>query len=190
MPQTTQPPDRVTKAPGRKLSYARIERDQLNLEAGRFLRRCTTLQKILAMATGQHPSWISRQIHGDPTGAVQRFYDLLASLATHRKTDPSPLIVGGLLQIGEAFGDLTDEDLYRRLREALEVETTKQAEEDLAEYRVLDCLARVRAKNATPADFEALHEALLEHEEKLIDEESASIRAILLGRELRRRKLS
>lgn len=180
----------VTKPGARKVSWARVDRDERNVFAGSMYRRCANLQKVLSLATGHDKSWISRQCAGDPTGAAQRFYDLLASLTTHPKADPSHLIVGGLVQIGETLGDLPLEEIQRRLQETMAREAEAQAKEDVASYRVLECLGRVQGARARPEDMVALHEALLEHEAATIKEMALSLTIVLLGRELRRRRVS
>lgn len=190
MPNTAAKTIAVTKPEARKVSWARVERDDRNVFAGRMYRRCASLQKVLSLATGHDKSWISRQCSGDPTGAVQRFYDLLASLATHPKSDPSPLIVGGLVQIGEALGDLPYDEIRHRLARTISDGVVAQAKEHVASHRVIECLARVQGKRARSEDLVAMHEALLAHEEAMIREMAFSLRAVLLGRELRKRRIS
>lgn len=180
----------VTKPGARKVSWARVDRDERNVFAGTMYRRCASLQKVLSLATGHDKSWISRQCNGDPTGAAQRFYDLLASLTTHPKADPSHLIVGGLVQIGETLGDLPYEEILRRLRETMAREAEAQAKAFVASFRVQEWMARVQGCRANPDDFVALHEALLDQEETTITEMALGLTLVLLGRELRRRRIS
>jgi len=190
MPNSIPPPVLVTKHLTREVSYARVQRDERHLFAGQMYGGCATVQKVLSLATGHHKSWISRQVNGDSTGAVQRFYDLLVSLTAHPMADPSHLLVGGLVQIGETLGDLPTEELFERFGEALKEEARAQAREHVASFDVREAMAKVQGDRATPEDLVTLHEALLEHEESRIALMAISLNLVLLGRELRRKRVS
>jgi len=94
-----------------------------------MLLSCANSQKQIAHATRMHPSWVSRQCGGEHTGAVQRFYALLADLTTSRKTDPAHLIAGGIVVIREALGALPSEELVSRIHEVITTKSWAQAEE-------------------------------------------------------------
>jgi len=190
MTYDTQRPHAVTKPRDRMVSWARVDRDKRHAFAGQMFRRCASVQKVLSLATGHHKSWISRQVNGDPTGAVQRFYDLLHALAADPNADPSHLLVGGLVQISETLGDLPTEELFERFGEALKEEARAQAREHVASFDVREAMAKVQGDRATPEDLVTLHEALLEHEESRIALMAISLNLVLLGRELRRKRVS
>ena len=181
MTYDTQRPHAVTKPRDRMVSWARVDRDKRHAFAGQMFRRCASVQKVLSLATGHHKSWISRQVNGDPTGAVQRFYDLLKALTADPNADPSHLLVGGLVQISETLGDLPTEELFGRFGEALAEEARAQAAEDVASFEVLEVMARVQGAEAMPEDLVDLHEALLRHEEAMIAEMAISLTLVLLG---------
>jgi len=149
----------VTQSNERKVSWARNRQDNLNVYAGQMYRHCASLQKILALATHQDASWVSRQCAGDPTGATQRFYQLLAKLSQNRKADPSHLIVGGLITIRQALGDLPYAELDSRLLgEVMEWETVADTDEDRAEASLLAAWGT----DGWDAALDRWHDALVE----------------------------
>jgi len=149
----------VTQLTNRKISWARQRQDSLDAFAGQMYRRTASLQKIIALATGNDPSWVSRQVNGDPTGTVQRFYSLLQRLAAHPKADPSHLLAGGLIVIRQALGDLPRQELDSRLLgTVLEQETEADTDEDRAEASLLSAWGT----DKWDAALDRWHDALIE----------------------------
>lgn len=68
----------------------------LSKRAGDALAAVAPVQKQTADAIGRSQSWVSRQISGDPSGAVARFYHLIDQLSRDKRTDPTPLLMGAL----------------------------------------------------------------------------------------------
>jgi len=68
----------------------------LSRRAGKALSEVAPVQKQTADAMGRSQSWVSRQISGDPTGAVARFYHLIDQLSRDKRTDPTPLLMGAI----------------------------------------------------------------------------------------------
>ena len=165
-----------TQLATRKVSWVpraqdRRREDRRDAFAGQMYRRTATLQKVIALATGQDPSWVSRQCHGNPAGAVARFYSLLERLTEHPKTDPSHLIAGGLIVIQEALGDLPFGEIKRRLAEVLGLGMQAQGESGSAMFEVLQVL-----------DTEDEPAALERWENAMIKEASLELTAVQMSR--------
>lgn len=99
----------------------------LNQKAGRALRRVAP-QKNTATATGKSQSWVSRQVNGDPTGAVARFYNLIDQLSRDRRTDPTPLLMGAI----EVFATASREEGVD-VQKALAMHARADADEQVAQ---------------------------------------------------------
>ena len=161
--------------------------DRLHREAGSVLRRSARLQKHIAQAADLDEGTISRMVKGDVNASkrVTAFYELIEGLSGHPKTSAAMLIAGAILRstLRVTVG-LTVDQMQNRLFEAQDNEDRAQAQEDMAEHRVIRALAEFRA---TPGleGFDELDAALDSHETTVLEELAWSLEVQILGRAMR-----
>lgn len=126
----------VTKLRPGKVSWARedrprlVQQDLLRREIAAWTRLCGPMLKHLSAATRQGrmgrytvATWSRMTNEEGPDGLVRALADLIYDLTTHPTTSAPPLILGCLLAMQEALGDLPTEEIERRYRQALLAET-------------------------------------------------------------------
>lgn len=127
---------------------------------------------------------------GDPTGAPQRFFQLVSDLTLRMrdlKTHPGRLLADAITEAEESLRPFTHQDVRALFFHALQMETQAQAREDVSEQAVTRFLGEWQEGRGSPALLTKLHEALLEHEEATAEEMGWMMTKRLLGREVRRR---
>jgi len=178
--------ERLTTAADRQ-RYA----DGLNRVAGWSLKKAARSQKVLAIALGLSEGRISHVVHGDPTGAVQRFYQDVIRPLTQRmgdlKTNPGRIIGDVIVEAQDALSAFLLQDVRALYYQELAAETEAQAREDVSEQRVARLLGEWQAGHGSPALLRDLCDALDEHNEATADEMGRMINKLILGREIRRR---
>ena len=142
-------------------------------------------QKVLAIALGQDKSWISRQAHGHPDGAVARFYRVVRDLVAVEKTEAGHVIAGALAAAVDEALELPVSEIHQRLLFAIECETASQAAEDQASMRLYRALAACQSREVRPEGWDELDQALMAHEEATQTEVAWEITALMYNRALR-----
>lgn len=140
---------------------------------GEMLRMTASTQKAIALTLGKSPGWISRLINNaEPTFA--RYLEAVERLALSSATDAGPLAVAPLaIRLRVQAEKLSDRELPRAIRVAVQEETDRQGIEDSREARLSLLLNDEAASEEEVADAEdALWEALVE---------SVSIQVTLIG---------
>jgi len=128
----------------------RLEEDFLNARAGQDFEACGDRQH-LEDAVGKSHTRVHQMVHGDPTGAPQRAYQVIAALARHPHTTPFPLIRGQMDMVERIRADeLPCHLLGPDTEAALAAETREQAEEDVSQGRLFMALAPLRAVGWDP----------------------------------------
>lgn len=113
--------------------------DHRSQRAGEYTER-TGLRKNIARAHGLSPQRISQIVHGDHTGAPQRWFEFLEQAARGGSVNPWPYITGSTVLVTEIEAEQVD-DLWHEIRREMEDEAQRQAEEDVAWHHLVLALS-------------------------------------------------
>lgn len=106
-----------------------------------MLKRCSPLQKQLAIATGTDPSVISRQVNGELPSPLSRFSDFIRQCSVSGKADPSAALLHCHMVAARTLTDFHGLRLGRLLERALRQKALQRAPAEIAEidYLIGNC---------------------------------------------------